>query len=63
MNLISSEPEVLRSCLHKLVMPEREVAVSSTDEGRNSCPELPIFFLLGLIPSFVYKVLVTPEKK
>ena len=35
--------------LYKLVMPEREVAVCSADEGqqaRNSCPELPIFFLL-----------------
>ena len=36
--------------LYKLVMPEREVAVCSADEGqqaRNSCPELHIFFLLA----------------
>ena len=38
------------SVTNKLVMPEREVAVCSADEGqqaRNSCPELPIFFLLA----------------
>ena len=28
-------------------MPEREVAVCSTDEARKSCPELRIFFLLA----------------
>ena len=49
--LISSEPQVLRSCqLYKLVMPEREVVVCSAVEGQqaqNSCPELLIFFLLA----------------
>ena len=46
--------------LYKLVMPEREVAICSADEGqhaRNSCPELRFFFLLaphGLIPSYMY---------
>ena len=36
--------------LYKLVMPEREVAVCSADEGqqaRNSCPELRFFYLLA----------------
>ena len=37
-------------CLYKLVMPEREVAVCSADEGqrgRNRCPDLRIFYLLA----------------
>ena len=46
MNLISSEPH--KCCAHvslyKLVVPESEVVVCSADEGRNSCPELHIFF-------------------
>ena len=37
----------MQLCLYKLVMPEREVAVCFADEGRNSCPELRIFFLLA----------------
>ena len=49
------------------MVPEREVAVCSADEGqqaRNSCPELQIFFLLashGLIPSCTCTVCIAVD--
>ena len=47
-SLVQNHKCCAQLCLYKLVMPEREVGVCFADEGqqtRNSCPELPIFFL------------------
>ena len=49
-SLVQNHKCCAQLCLYKLVMPEREVGVCFADEGqqtRNSCPELPIFFLLA----------------